>query len=425
MEYKRYLNYNVIYRNGNKEIQNEKFPKQNPIIYFVSKLGKIADKLDDTYKNKEELDGKKLSNEIEVITNNLLDEFLYKIDFFSDKLFNDYNSNFSFAYKCDKNMIQSPFEMYKNEMDNFYKNKNQYEEQTNIEKQLKGMQLFNRCAHIMEEFEQHVLKENVNKSFYNDYKDKNEVIDINKEYAQNPKFKREYDKRLKKYKKTVEQLYEKCRQDNITIKYVNHYEKLLNKKITFEELKKTEESKCVGKCINSIEEKNLVKFTYDNIYLFFRISDIQEKMYESKNMALATAVRDYSCLENNSEKHKYKITKNKDRNKTDNDSYKNVISFNIEGYNSPYSVHSDSEMVSELESQLNEMNIEMEEGAYRENQILQYKYTEEQKEKILKFEKSIIRSSAQSDSRYERFSKIVNEICENIRNKSKKDIELT
>jgi hypothetical protein len=131
------------------------------------------------------------------------------------------------------------------------------------------------------------------------------------------------------------------------------------------------------------------------------------------------AVKQYVNEQDENEKSKYKITTSQDTN-LKNRKFSKLLNFYVKGYNAPYSFHRDDGTMNEMKKLLGDIEVESD---LKENKLLlQYKYTDDQKEGILDFEKVFRRYSGKSDEYYCDFKKMVDEIFKNVLDDDRENI---
>lgn len=275
-----------------------------------------------------------------------------KVDFFSSAL-NTYNSQFGGFNKLSGDH-PNPYIITQKQFQDYLSGNTPEEPQENIEQYLKVMSLSNKASKILSVFRD-----------YNTLQSLDIANSINKKNYRsgNPKrystYKRDY---IETYN-SIATLANKPQENGIPLKvdFLNTYLKYIKKELSEKELRTSQAYTDMVKLFANNNPHNCY-ISPASLYKNLSFGHTIDTLYLTKNLFFKKAFREYSELSKTKDAYKYRVTKNQDDSIGESFSgncYSTNIHFVVRGYNAPFSLHQDPNVISDLE---NKYGISIEEG---------------------------------------------------------------
>lgn len=303
-----------------------------------------------------------------------LSQYIFdKVDYFKDTL-DFYNAQFS-AFNDPSGECKNPYLITQKQYQDYLLDTTE-EPQEDIEEYLKVMSLSNKASKIL--------------TVFKDY-NTNQALDIatkiNKKNYRNKNPKR-FSTNKGDYIQTFNSISSLSNQPqengtSLKIDFLNTYLKYIKKEISEEELKSSEAYNNMVKLFSDNNPHNCYMHPvalYKNLSLEYSI----DTLYLTKNLYFKKAFREFAELSKTKKSYRYRVTKSHDDNISEafsGNCYSTNIHFAIAGYNAPFSIHQDPNVVSDLE---NKYGISIEEGKISPpfTAAVPYKYTSSQRKEI-------------------------------------------
>ncbi|MDO4282704.1 MAG: hypothetical protein Q4D02_03630 [Clostridia bacterium] len=305
----------------------------------------------------------------------ILSEYIFdKVDYFPSAL-DDYNAQFH-GFDRLAGDHTNPYMISQQQFQDYLNGANTGEPQENIEEYLKVMALSNKASKILTVFRDY----NTNQSL-------DIAHSINKKNYRSGNSRR-FSTQKRDYIETydmISALSNKPQENGVPLKvnFLNTYLKYIRKELTEEELKDSTEYKDMMTLFSKNNPNNCYinpASLYKNLSFNFSI----DSLYLTKNLYFKKAVKEYSELSKTKKAYRYRITKSHDENIGETiggNCYSSNIHFMIQGYNAPFSIHQDPNVIADLEKKY---GISIEEGRILPpfTAVVPYKHTRGQRNGI-------------------------------------------